>query len=289
MSGVHVGITERNCLVVENLPLVGYLVSDLCARASHLSREDLASAGAVGLVLAADSFDPSTGVPFGAYARRRITGALMDELRAVDWAGRGTRKRIKALQAVSESLSAQLGRPPTEDEMAAVLGLTRDQVREALADAGRTVGPLDGATDVLVADTVAPEEAVLAEERARYLAAAIAALPERLRHIVTEVYLEGRTVKDVAAALGLTSSAVSQQRSEALRLLREGLELHFAEESRAGSGDALDAPGRGSGSSRRMMYLDTLAEAARGLRHVPARPRTAERLLSSPPPLDAVS
>lgn len=289
MSGVHVGITERNRLVVENLPLVGYLVSDLCARATHLSREDLASAGAVGLVLAADSFDPSTGVPFGAYARRRITGALMDELRAVDWAGRGTRKRIKALQAVSESLSAQLGRPPTEGEMAAVLGLTRDQVREALADAGRTVGPLDGATDVLVADTVAPEEAVLAEERARYIAAAIAALPERLRHIVTEVYLEGRAVKDVAAGLGLTSSAVSQQRSEALRLLREGLELHFAEESRSGSGAALDAPGRGAGSSRRMMYLDTFAESARGLRHVAARPRTARRLLSSPPPLDAVS
>jgi RNA polymerase sigma factor for flagellar operon FliA len=287
MSGVLVEIAERNRLVVENLPLVGYLVSDLCARATHLSREDMASAGAIGLVLAADSFDPSAGVPFGAYARRRITGALMDELRSLDWAGRGTRKRIKALQAMSETLSARLGRPATEDEMAAALGLTREQVREALADGARTVGPLDGAADALMADTVAPEEAALAEERAQYLAAAVAALPERLRHIVTEIYLEGRAVKDVAAGLGLTSSAVSQQRSEALRLLRDGLELHFAEDADPEPAATSESQ-CGSGSPRRTLYLETFAEAARGLRHVPSRPRVVARLVGTPAPLDAV-
>ena len=74
--------TERNTLVVENLPLVGYLVSDLCARATHLSRDDLASAGAVALVTAADAYDPTLGIPFGAYARTRILGAFADDMRA---------------------------------------------------------------------------------------------------------------------------------------------------------------------------------------------------------------
>jgi RNA polymerase sigma factor for flagellar operon FliA len=283
-----VDIAARNRLVVENLPLVGYLVSDLCARATHLSREDMASAGALGLVLAADSFDPSVGVPFGAYARRRITGALMDELRSLDWAGRGTRKRMKALQAMVETLSARLGRAPTEDELAAALGLTLDQVRATFADAARTVEPLDAAADSLVAETAAPEDTVLARERALFVGAAVAALPERLRHIVTEIYLEGRAVKDVAAGLGLTSSAVSQQRSEALRLLRDGLELHFADEPSPDGTGPVGADRRGSGSSRRSVYLEGFAEAARGLRHVGARRVASSGQAAAPAPFEAV-
>jgi RNA polymerase sigma factor for flagellar operon FliA len=268
---------ERNRLVVDNLPLVGYLVSELCGRATHLSREDLASVGAVGLVLAADAYDPSTGVPFGAYARRRITGALVDELRSLDWAGRGTRQRIKALQSMTETLAARIGRTPTHDEMAAALGLTREQVRACLADAARTVGPLDAAAEALTAETVAPEDSMLERERVRYLGAAVEALPERLRHIVTQIYLEGRAVKDVAADLGLTSSAVSQQRAEALRLLRGGLELHYADD--APDAPDADAPGRAGGpghaavpTPRRAAYLETLGETVHGLRCVHARP-----------------
>ncbi len=261
---------ERNRLVVDHLPLVGYLVSELCGRATHLSREDLASVGAVGLVLAADAYDPSTGVPFGAYARRRITGALVDELRSLDWAGRGTRQRIKALQSMTETLAARLGRAPTHDEMAAALGLTSDQVRACLADAARTVGPLDEAAEALTADIVAPEDSVLELERVRYLGAAVAALPERLRLIVTEIYLEGRAVKDVAADLGLTSSAVSQQRGEALRLLRGGLEQHYADDTvasgRTGAADHAAVP-----TPRRAAYLENLGEAVHGLRCVHAR------------------
>lgn len=259
---------ERNRLVVENLPLVGYLVSDLCARATHLSREDLASVGALGLVLAADSFDPSAGVPFGAYARRRISGALVDELRSLDWAGRGTRQRIKSLQAMTETLAARLGRAPSHDEMASALGVTTEQVRAGLADAARTVGPLDAAAEALAADTVAPEEAALEGERVRYLSAAVAALPERMRLIVTEVYLEGKAVKDVAAQLGLTSSAVSQQRSEALRLLRSGLEAHFPDEAQAMPPAALQVAPVGSVTPRGAAYLESLGRAADALRPV---------------------
>jgi RNA polymerase sigma factor for flagellar operon FliA len=260
-----VDTAERNRLVVDNLPLVGYLVSDLCARATHLSREDLASVGAMGLVLAADAFDPTAGVPFGAYARRRITGALVDELRSLDWAGRGTRQRIKALQAITETLAARLGRAPSHEELAAALGVTREQVRAGLADAARTVGPLDAAAEALAAETVAPDDVVLERERVAHLAAAVGALPERMRFIVTEIYLEGRAVKEVAAELGLTSSAVSQQRSEALRLLRSGLELHFADQSDPRA-TRVELDAAAPTSPRRTAYLESLGGAVHGLR-----------------------
>jgi RNA polymerase sigma factor for flagellar operon FliA len=256
---VHVNIEERNRLVVDNLPLVGYLVADVCSRATHLSREDMASAGAVGLVLAAEAFDPTTGVPFGAFARRRITGALIDEMRSLDWAGRGARKRMKAVGAVTESLTSALGRKPTDDEIAAALGVSREAVAEAAADAARTVSPLDEAVaDTLVADVVAPEEATLAGERTRYLRAAVQSLPDRLRHVVAAIYLDGRSVKEVAAELGITSSAVSQQRSEGIRLLREGLSLHY------GDGLAPAVESRAM-APRRAAYLETLAEAIHGI------------------------
>lgn len=112
--GTAVDREARNHLAVENLPLVGYLVSDLCRRAPHLSREDLASVGALALVTAVRSFDPEQGVKFGTFARHRVLGAFADEMRAGDWASRGTRGRIKSVRAVGETLTGQLGRTPTE-------------------------------------------------------------------------------------------------------------------------------------------------------------------------------
>ncbi|MDQ1661358.1 MAG: polymerase sigma factor FliA, partial [Blastococcus sp.] len=97
-----VAAAARNDLVRENLAIVGYLVNEVARKATHVSRDDLASAGALGLLLAADTYDPSLGVPFGAFARRRILGAIADEMRAADWASRTTRRRIKDSLQVQE-------------------------------------------------------------------------------------------------------------------------------------------------------------------------------------------
>lgn len=224
---------DRNRLIEDNLPLVGYLVADVWSRATHLSREDLASVGAVALVTAADAFKPDLGVPFGAFARRRILGAFADEMRSMDWASRGTRKRIKETTAVQESLTAGLGRTPTIDEIATTMSVDRDTVAEALADAARTVTTLDDpSAHNLTADIPLPDEAVLVTERLEILESAIEALPERMRQIVRDVYFEDRPVKEIAAELGITHSAVSQQRSEAVRLLHDALTTYFAEKPR---------------------------------------------------------
>ncbi|TQL46603.1 RNA polymerase sigma factor for flagellar operon FliA [Homoserinimonas aerilata] len=260
---------ERNQLVIDNLPLVGYLVSELCARATHLSRDDLASVGAIGLITAAESFDSSLGIPFGAFARKRITGAFADELRAGDWASRGTRKRIKETLLVQDSLTASLGRSPSVDEIAAALGVDRDTAAEAMADASRTVTTLDDMTaDTMIADTALPEESLLEEERTAYLRAAVEALPEKMRHIVTAVYFDDRPVKEIAEELGITHSAVSQQRSEAIRLLRDGLGTHYSDNPDA----EYEAESRVSAASRNA-YLARLAnQAVAGMSRMVAGP-----------------
>jgi RNA polymerase sigma factor for flagellar operon FliA len=260
--------TERNALVVQNLPLVGYLVSEVWAKATHLSRDDLASAGAVALITSADSFDPTLGIPFGAFARRRIVGAFADEMRSGDWASRGARRRIKETLAVKDTLTAALGRTPSVDEIASSLGVDRREVTAGLTDAARTVSTLDDTTaEFLIADTALPEESLLSRERLDYLAAAVEALPEKMRVIVRQIYFDDRTVKEIADAMGITHSAVSQQRAEAIRLLRDGLETHYSDSERVDSnwadGDSSNTGELRTGSDAAYQPVSRIAPAAR--------------------------
>ncbi|MCQ2002049.1 sigma-70 family RNA polymerase sigma factor [Arthrobacter zhaoxinii] len=251
--------SARNAMVVENLPLVGYLVSEVCAKATHLSRDDLASVGSIALITSAASFDPNLGVPFGAYARRRIIGAFADEMRSNDWATRSARRRIKETLAVKETLTAALGRTPNVDEIASALGVDRMVAEDALSDASRTVCSLDeSVADFLVADMPSPEGSLLASERLKYLQAAVAALPEKMRYVIEEIYFHDRTVKEIAEELGSTHSAVSQQRAEAVRLLRDGLGTHYSDTSAAPELQSRIAP------ARRNAYLTSVGDRTAG-------------------------
>lgn len=251
---------QRNALVVENLPLVGYLVRDLCARATHLSRDDLAAAGALALVTSADAYDPTLGVPFGAFARRRIIGSFADTMRTDDWATRSARRRIRETLAVQETLTSSLGRVPTVEEIASTLGVDRQTATDALSDASRTVSTLDEInTDLLIADNSTPEETVITQERTVFVRSTVAALPEDMRYIIEQIYFEEHTVKEIAEELGFTHSAVSQKRAEAVRLIRDGLSTHYSEDERASQAAAESriAP------VRRAAYLARVAEYAK--------------------------
>jgi RNA polymerase sigma factor FliA len=247
---------ERTRLIIENLPLVGYLVSEIWGRATHLSRDDLASAASLGLVLAADSFDESRGVPFGAYARRRITGAIADEMRSADWATRTMRTRIKETLAVQETLTTALGRTPDVAELADALGVDTTTARAALADASTVTTTLDEhVTDTVATQIASPEDSLLDGERHAFIRAAVAALPEKMRHVVEQVFFADRSVTEVAGELGLTHSAVSQMRSEALRLLKDGMSTHYGDE-----GAAPAEPTSRIAPARRSAYLAALAD-----------------------------
>jgi RNA polymerase sigma factor for flagellar operon FliA len=225
---------ELDDLVRAHLPLVGQLVREILRRLpSHVQRDDLVSAGLAALATAAVSFDPERGVPFGSFAASRIRGALLDELRSLDWASRSVRTRARRIDTAHQHLTATRGRTPTREEVAEAAGVATEELLSVDDDLQRASvlslhGFPAGAADDLVPErTLGPEDLLLHREKVGYLHNAIEALPERLRAVVTGYFLQGRTTMEIAAELGVTESRISQLRTEALNLLRDGLNTHL--------------------------------------------------------------
>src|SRR5437762_7683452 len=127
-----------DALVRQHLPLVHHVVADMIARVPrHIPRDELTSAALFGLVQAARAYDPSRGVSFDRYARRRMQGALLDELRSRDWASRGVRAAARKVRSVTDELTVSLGRTPTDVEAGAAAGLSPHQVSRLNDDGHR--------------------------------------------------------------------------------------------------------------------------------------------------------
>lgn len=227
-------------LVEQHLPLVRLVVAGVAAKfPRHADREELTSAGALGLVEAARRFDPALGVPFARYASTRIRGAVLDAARTADFAPRSVRGLEREIAAVSEALSVELGREPTRPEIAQKLGTTVEAMDshdsrqhrglvlslDAPAEASGSAGRL---AESLI-DSTAPDPLRRVEQRERYgyVRDAVGLLPDRLRTVVVGYFLEGRTSADLAEELGVTESRISQLRSEGLALLRAGIEAQY--------------------------------------------------------------
>jgi RNA polymerase sigma factor for flagellar operon FliA len=221
-------------LVRENMPMVGHLVRELLNRVpGHVHADDLSSAGFAALLGAARSFDVTRGIPFHRFAAVRIRGALLDELRGQDWASRSVRARARRTAAARQELTAALGRTPTDAEVAELLGIGVAELATVEDDVQKAaLLSLQGfPTEEMVPEmSEGPEDLLLKRERLGYLHQAIQALPERLRLVVTESFLQEQPLSDVAARLGVTESRISQLRTEALQLLREGLNSSLAPE-----------------------------------------------------------
>ncbi|MEU8238632.1 sigma-70 family RNA polymerase sigma factor [Actinoplanes missouriensis] len=233
-TGPVLTAAEQEELIRTHMPLVGHLVRDMLSRIpNHIHRDDLTSAGLHALVTAARSWDPERGVPFNRFAGTRIRGALLDELRALDWATRSVRSKARTTDTTRQQLTTTLGRTPTADELAQALGTTTTDLQQTDTDVQRaTVLSLQGFTtssadDMVTERAPGPEEMLLRREQIGYLHHAIASLPERLQTVVTEYFLRERPMADIAADLGVTESRVSQLRAEALSLLKDGLNTHL--------------------------------------------------------------
>lgn len=221
---------DVDALVREHLALVGHAVRSAMSRVpGHVSRDDLASAGMLALVLAAQRYDESQGVPFPAYASTRIRGAILDELRAMDWASRSVRRRAREVEDVRGRLAGELGRPVTDTEVAQALGIGSDELSSHQADLSRAmVASLSemqaGGMDLLLPSRgPAPDEVLEHRERLAYLQDAVSTLPERLRIVVEGHFFNDRPMTEIAEELGVTQSRVSQLRGEALTLLRDAM------------------------------------------------------------------
>jgi len=184
------------------------------------------------LVGAGRSYDHAQQVPFGRYATSRIRGALLDELRNLDWASRGVRSRARRLENVRQEVTAALRRTPTAAELADALGSSVEEVSSLHDDVQRAMvlslqGFTADAADLVVESGRGPEETLLHQERLDYLHAAVGALPERLRVVVTGYFLHERPMAEIAAALGVSESRISQLRAEAVALLRDGMNANL--------------------------------------------------------------
>jgi RNA polymerase sigma factor FliA len=225
---------EQEELIRAHMPLVGHLVRDMLSRIpNHIHRDDLTSAGLHALVTAARGWDPTRGIPFHRFASTRIRGAILDELRSLDWATRSVRTKARATDTTRQSLTTTLGRTPTAEELAQALGTTTTDLHQTDTDVQRaTVLSLQGFTttsadDLVTEPTPGPEEMLLRREQIGYLHHAIASLPDRLQLVITEYFLNERPMADIAADLGVTESRISQLRAEALSLLKDGLNTHL--------------------------------------------------------------
>ena len=208
---------HENDLVRGHLVLVGYAVNDFARRLPrHVCRADLESAGMEGLAQAARSYDPARGVAFDRYAAYRIKGALLDELRRLDWVGRTARSTARNVEQAHDDLTSRLGRTPTPAEVADEAGVDLRVVHKVGTGAHRA-NMLHGDAIVEAAERAdnglegrTPEGELLDRERRAYLLDAVAALPERLRRVVVAYFFEERQMKELARELGVSEGRVSR-------------------------------------------------------------------------------
>jgi RNA polymerase sigma factor for flagellar operon FliA len=243
-------------LIEDTLPLVRHVVYQVTAHfPRHVDKEELVRAGVLGLVEAAHRYEPEKGVPFPSYASVRIRGAILDAVRKVDWAPRSLRRAGRTLEATADRLATDLRRAPTSDELAGALGVTPAELTElqhrllqsVVLGLDQIVGETsgDGDDDVFLEGTVADaspsvEDDLCDREMTGYLRDAVAVLPERHRTVISGYFFEGQSSEELAQALGVTVSRVSQLRTEAFEMIRHGLAAQYSEGAESES-DAVSA------------------------------------------------
>lgn len=258
-------------LIEQHLPLVRHVVFQVAVNfPRHVDREELATAGALGLVEAARRYDESRGVPFDRFAAQRIRGAILDAVRAADWAPRSVRNLARRLESIEQRLATSLGRMPSAVETAEALGVSAEELRRLQDKMFRSVvlaleyDVTDGDEDLTLVEvltddsTLEPSEELENRELHSYLRDAVKLLPERHRIVVAGYFLEGRKSQELAAYLGVTESRISQLRSEALEMLREGITAQYGA---AAAEDLPEAP-QGRVARRKAGYASAIADAS---------------------------
>ncbi len=222
-------------LLREHLPMVRFLALRIRERLpQQVEMEDLISAGIVGLMDALQKFDPNKKVQFRTYAQFRVRGAMLDSLRALDWGPRDLRRKGRAVEEAIRSLSATLGKAPTESEVAKEMGVDLNTYQHLLGElSGLELSSLnatpseEAGTEAMALIPAGPEDDPFLQcqssEMRRLLAEAIAELPERERLVLTLYYYEELTMREVGATMGVVESRVSQLHSSAMARLRVAL------------------------------------------------------------------
>ncbi|MBP1632700.1 MAG: polymerase, sigma 28 subunit, SigD/FliA/WhiG [Acidobacteria bacterium] len=228
----------REGLILHFSPLVKFVAGRVgVGLPRNVEQADLVSYGMFGLIDAIDKFEPARGIKFETYAVNRIKGAILDELRALDWVPRSVRARAREIQRCLSELEHQLHRSATDEELAEHMGLAVSTLQDQLGEIS-TLGfvALDELVDpgergsTAIGDLVADPRAVdpggsFEQQESRYvLIDAINRLAERERLVITLYYYEGLTLAEIGRVLGVTESRICQMHTKAVLQLRAKLQ-----------------------------------------------------------------
>lgn len=236
------GITpaEREGLILEHLSQVRLIARRIHEQVPGLvSLEDMVSSGTVGLIAAIDRFDAGQGVKLRTYAEFKIRGAILDSLRELDWAPRSRRQRARALVAATESAERRLHSTASVEDVAREMGLTIEQCHQWMRDTRQiTFEPLDSVsaeqdgsvTTKQIAATgpdTEPERNIETEQLRAVLAEAIARMPGQERIVLSLIYHEDLSLREIARVMGVHESRISQVKAQALKRMRELVEENW--------------------------------------------------------------
>ncbi|MEV7179475.1 RNA polymerase sigma factor WhiG [Kitasatospora sp. NPDC093679] len=229
----------REQLILHYSPLVKYVAGRVgVGLPANVEQADFVSSGVFGLIDAIEKFDIDRAIKFETYAISRIRGAIIDELRALDWIPRSVRQKAKTVERTYATLEARLRRTPHEPEVAAEMGITLDDLHAIFSQLSlanvmaldELIHPIGESGDALtlmdtLEDTGADNPVEIAEDRElrRLLATAVSTLPEREKTVVTLYYYEGLTLAEIGQVLGVTESRVSQIHTKSVLQLRAKL------------------------------------------------------------------
>ncbi len=228
----------REKLLLNYLPLVKYVAGKMMATLpSSVDYDDLVSAGVVGLIGALERFDPNMGVKFETFVLPRIRGAILDELRKLDWAPRSLRSKARKFDRTMQEMEKELGRAVSEHEVMERLDMSQKEYVALVRDVNNAIlvsldGPgmedNDQHTSMydLVENTLSenPYSSIEKEEIKKLLVRTIERLPEQEKIVMALYYYEELTLREIGQVLGITESRVSQIHSKAVATLRDLLE-----------------------------------------------------------------
>ena len=226
---------DRDELIVSHLPLVRAIANRVRESLPvQVEIDDLVHAGVLGLVDAIQKYDPDKNVAFHLYAKHRIRGAILDSLRQLDWASRDLRKRFKSIEGLVQKLGQDLGRAPTEIEIAREMNVGVEQYRKMtmeLHNAGLTAGQPhrverpdhSSFAEAAESSEQPPDELCAQRELRQVLDQVIGTLPVRYQTVIKLYYNQDRTMKQIGAELGVNESRVSQIHKTALEKLGTAL------------------------------------------------------------------
>jgi RNA polymerase sigma factor for flagellar operon FliA len=233
------GQLDRNAMIKQYQPLVRRLAHHMMAKLPpSIQVDDLIQVGLIGLSEALTRFEATQGVQFETFATQRIRGAMLDELRENYWMSRGSRKSQKTIEQALRRLEHQLGRSPSESEIAAELGMKLADYQSLLGkvrgtqlvyleDMAHGNEDEDNYLDRHVCDSEADPLSVLRDQRLRQsLVDAIKHLPEREQYIMSMYYEQDMNLKEIATVLGVTESRVCQLHSQSIARLRAKMRDH---------------------------------------------------------------